>query len=171
MANLQTSHFGTWQDNAMPACPICGVEGGRNEIDGMEEYPCNHFVGASNPWFDADEYADDFEAEATHMVITSHVTAGQIQWYFKRSEAFEGVPDFSIKDRSSKPYAHMIDGVELSDIEDVSAYVGDYVETAIAATNTSDTDDAEIFAKWVWSGELEEAKAYIQSRIDGEKAS
>lgn len=77
---------------------------------------------------------------------------------------------FTIKDNSSKPYAHMLDGVDLNGIEDVSKYVGDYVETAIAATNYSENDDYTVFSEWLFTGELEEAIAYIQSRINEEKA-
>lgn len=76
--------------------------------------------------------------------------------------------EFTIKDNSSKPYAHMLEGVNLNDINSAEQYVRDYAAAGINATNYGEYTDSEIMETWLESGELEEAADYIQSRIDEE---
>lgn len=75
---------------------------------------------------------------------------------------------FSLKDQSNKPYAWMIEGVDLNDLAGsvIEEYVLDYVRTSINATNYSDQTDDEVFATWLESGELDEAAAYIASVVN-----
>lgn len=72
--------------------------------------------------------------------------------------------EFTLQDASSKPYAWMLEGVDLDEIDNVEQWVKDYASTAINATNYSDLSDDEVMAEWLETGELEQAMAYIEAQ-------
>lgn len=84
--------------------------------------------------------------------------------YIKAEE--QDMTPFSIKSNNkAAPYAHLIDGVDVHSIDNISAFVADYAENAIVQTSDGSEPDYEvIFAEWVWSGELEEAILYIREQ-------
>jgi len=81
---------------------------------------------------------------------------------------------FSLKDQSSKPYAWMIEGVELEDVEraGVEAWVRDYAKGTImtfAQCDDSDANDETIYRNWRRDTyEFEQAVEFISECINEE---
>jgi len=74
---------------------------------------------------------------------------------------------FTLSDASSKPYAWMLESVDMQYIHDATEYVEQYARMSINATNYSETSDADVYQQWRdESYEFEQAVAYVQSRID-----
>lgn len=75
---------------------------------------------------------------------------------------------FTLKSQSTEPFDWMIEGVDLSDIEDAADFVEQTVQMSIAATNfDSDMSDAEVYAMWrEETDEFEQAVRYIESVIE-----
>lgn len=74
---------------------------------------------------------------------------------------------FTLADNSSKPYAWMLENVDMADVKDAQVYVDNYARMSINATNSSDMNDADVYTAWrEGSYEYEQAIAYVQSRIN-----
>lgn len=96
---------GTFQNDAKPACPICGHQIHNSEVPehlmgviDPEMVTCHHFVGTYNGWYDEDSIEDDCLQDATHMVAISHDTAGVSHWYFATSELDDVMSSSEIAD-------------------------------------------------------------------------
>lgn len=72
---------GTYQDDFKPTCPICGMTASEDS-DGEINYACGHFIGVYNDWYHDDENLKDYMRQSSDKILTSHVTAGQNEWFF-----------------------------------------------------------------------------------------
>lgn len=70
--------------------------------------------------------------------------------------------EFTLKDNSSKPYAWILENVDLSIIDNPREYISTYARNLINGQNYSDVSDSEMFAAWMESGELDEAVSFIE---------
>lgn len=79
--------------------------------------------------------------------------------------------EFSIKDQSTAPFAHMLEGLSSKDIATMNAaeFVTEYAKQAIKALNYSDQTDDEVFAEWMQGWEFDLAVSYIGNEINAAK--
>jgi len=72
---------------------------------------------------------------------------------------------FTLKDLSSKPYAWILEGVDLEVIDDAVEYIETYVKGIINGANYGDygdqTDD-ELYTEWRESDEFEEVVEFVR---------
>lgn len=75
---------------------------------------------------------------------------------------------FTLKSNNqSEPFAWMLEGTDLSTIEDAKRFVEDVARTKLSAENYSEQDDDELFAEWQGATyEYEEAVDYIREQIN-----
>lgn len=86
-SEMVTNHFpATMQDNYVPECPICGMEGGEDSL-GIVEYTCGHYCGVFNADVHDDDYLNSIIQGATHCVIINHAYGGQSESFFKAATA------------------------------------------------------------------------------------
>jgi len=74
---------------------------------------------------------------------------------------------FTIADSSTKPFAHMVENVEPSDIESAENFVDEWAKVAINATNYGDKSDGDIYAEWRETGEFESAVRFVSEYMKG----
>lgn len=72
---------------------------------------------------------------------------------------------FTIADSSTKPYAHMVENMEIEDIESAEDFVEGWARTAINATNYGEKSDYQIYREWLETGEFEAAVSYVNQWI------
>jgi len=76
--------------------------------------------------------------------------------------------EFSLKDMSSKPFAWMLEGVEISEIGNIETFVEQAARMYINATNYSGQTDAQVYQTWLdETYEFEQAVRYIREQTVG----